>query len=519
MDPLNRSFETSLSQPESVSGNASARISESLSGHSLQYRPGRNHSHKKSPRLLRVMKFGGTSVGDASCIRRVVEIVRAASRSCDVVVVVSAMAGVTNKLIAAAEYAQAGNRSMASEVFEQLRRQHETAVIQLALSSQYMGWLASKIKHLLREGEELSQDMVLRRELTPSASDSISSLGERLSAPLVAAALADQGVASEVIESTELVVTDSSHGAAEPYMEWTRTRCQARLRPLLHQGIVPVVTGFLGATLQGVLTTLGRGGSDYSATIVGSAMDASEVVIWTDVDGVMTADPRLVSGACTIPEISYREATDLAYFGAKVLHPKTLFPLMRSETPVWIRNTFAPERPGTKITPHGHQNGRGIKALTSNNDFVLIRVGGPAITGGPQVLDRILRTAASVAPDVLLMSHSASPGDVRCVVLYKFAERVAEALKWAFARELACGNANYIISDQAVALLTMIGEKLHVMPEITGRLLSALSRENVGVLGVSQGSSASTISLVIACKDTNAAIAIAHQEFQLGASF
>ena len=200
------------------------------------------------------------------------------------------------------------------------------------------------------------------RELTLRARDAISSLGERLSAPLVAAALASRGIEAEAIEATELVVTDSNHGAAEPQMETTRQRLRSPLRPLLQRGIVPVVTGCLGATAEGVLTTLGRGGSDYSATILGAALEADEVIIWTDVDGVLTADPRLVSGANTIPEISYSEAAELAFFGAKVLHQKALRPLMRSEIPVWICNTFAPERRGTKITPSGSQNSGGVKA-------------------------------------------------------------------------------------------------------------------------------------------------------------
>jgi aspartate kinase len=165
--------------------------------------------------------------------------------------------------------------------------------------------------------------------------------------------LEENGVASEAIEATELIQTDSCHGAADPDMDLTRELCQERLRPLVRKGVVPVVTGFIGATAKGVLTTLGRGGSDYSATILGAALDADEAIIWTDVDGLMTADPRLVPGASTIAEISYREAEEMARLGAKVLHPKTLIALTQSGIPLWIRNTFAPELAGTKITPAG----------------------------------------------------------------------------------------------------------------------------------------------------------------------
>ncbi|MGB6804647.1 MAG: aspartate kinase, partial [Candidatus Sulfotelmatobacter sp.] len=210
-----------------------------------------------------------------------------------------------------------------------------------------------QMEQIFREGERLCQGTALLRELTLRARDSISSLGERLSAPLIAAALTECGVASEAIEATELIETDSCHGCADPRMEVTGERCEARLRPLLQKGVVPVVTGFIGATAEGVLTTLGRGGSDYSATILGASLEADEVTIWTDVNGLMTADPRLVPDASTIAEISYREAEEMAHLGAKVLHPKTLIALTQSGIPLWIRNTFAPELAGTKITPAG----------------------------------------------------------------------------------------------------------------------------------------------------------------------
>jgi aspartate kinase len=372
---------------------------------------------------------------------------------------------------------------MVAKIFKELRRQHETAVVELALSPAYRSELNARVDHLFRECEEQCKEAAFRRELSLAAIDSISSLGERLSAPLVGAALAEHGVAIEVIESTELIVTDSSHGAAEPRMEWTRERCQARLLPLVSQSIVPVVTGFIGATLQGAPTTLGRGGSDYSATIVGSAMDAGEVMIWTDVDGVLTADPRLVADARTIPELSHREATELAYFGAKVLHPKTLLPLMRSETPVWIRNTFAPERRGTKITPHGIRDGGGVKALTSNSDIALIRLRGRAIADVPDVSDRVLESAARVASDALLISRPASRCEVCCVIPSKFANLAVEALRSAFAQELACGKVSHVILDQAVALVTMVGQKLCDTAGIVGRLQDSLHCENLKILG------------------------------------
>src|SRR2546427_4043755 len=260
-------------------------------------------------------------------------------------------------------------------------------------------------------------------------------------------------MASEGIEDTELLVTDSYHGGAEPRMTLTRERSQTRLRPLLQQGIVPVVTGFIGATPEGALTTLGRGGSDYSATILGAALDADEVIIWTDVDGLLTADPRLVPGACTIAEISYREAAELAHFGAKVLHPKTVRAVMQCRIPLWIRHTFTPERPGTKITPAGPPNNGGVKALTAISDVALITVGGPGIVGGPDVLGRTFATTAAVRANVLLVSQSSSHKYFCLVVSSTVSKRTVEALRREFAQDLAHEKVEHITVDSNIGVV------------------------------------------------------------------
>jgi bifunctional aspartokinase / homoserine dehydrogenase 1 len=237
---------------------------------------------------------------------------------------------------------------------------------------------------LLNQITDLCRGTSLLGELTPRALDGISSVGERLSARLVATALRELGVASVAVDATELIVIDARHGQAQPLMSQTRERATARLLPLLEQDMSPIVTGFIGATQEGRLTTLGRGGSDYSATILGAVLDASEVIIWTDVDGVLSADPRLVEDARTLNEISYNEAAELAYFGAKVLHPKTLRPVTEAGVPVWIRNSFVPENPGTKITPMGSPSSSGVKAITVISDITLITLAGAGIDQSQQ---------------------------------------------------------------------------------------------------------------------------------------
>ncbi|MGD0425382.1 MAG: aspartate kinase [Candidatus Acidiferrales bacterium] len=464
---------------------------------------------------LQVMKFGGTSVGDASCIARVAEIVAKASRVGPLVVVVSAMSGVTNRLIEAATCSETGDRERAAELLEALREQHFEALKILIQNPETRNLIALGIEELLREAQRLCEGTALIHELTVRTLDSVSSLGERLSAPLVAGALSERGVRSEAIEATALIVTDSYHGAAEPLMEPTKARCEARLRPLLQQGVVPVITGFIGATAEGVLTTLGRGGSDYSATILGGALAADEVIIWTDVNGVLTADPRLVPGARTIPEISYREAAELAHFGAKVLHPKTLRAVTQSGIPVWIRNTFEPEHPGTKITPQGRSSSAGVKALTAIRDVSLIAVGGPGIVGLPDVVGRTFSTTSNVRANVLLISQSSSQNDICFIVFSSDAKRTVDALRQQFAQDLMHQKVEHITLDPNIAIVAVVGENMRGTVGMAGRTFSVLGRENINIIAIAQGSSETNISFVVSSQDMKRALLAVHQEFAL----
>ncbi|MGB7603122.1 MAG: aspartate kinase [Candidatus Sulfotelmatobacter sp.] len=405
-------------------------------------------------RPLQILKFGGTSVGDASSIRRVAEVVRNAADESDLVVVVSAMAGVTNSLLEAAARAEAGDLSAAQAIFTTLRAQHDRVLSSLVHCAEQRTAIHNKMQDCYEQGEQLCKRAESLRELSLRDRDLISSLGERLCAPLVAAALMAYGVRSEAIEATEIVITDSCHGAANPCMDATRERCAGRVDELLEQGIVPVITGFIGATPDGVLTTLGRGGSDYSATIMGAALDANEVIIWTDVNGLMTADPRVVAEACTIPEISYHEAGELARFGAKVLHPKTLRALTQCGIPLWIRNTFAPHLPGTRITPAGPAIQRGVKGLTA-------------------------------------MVHCEAAG------------------------EPAHRNVDDITHDQSAAIVTAVGMDIR-STEAAARMLGALALAQVNVVAMFEGASGCSVSVVVGGKDKTAALVTLHREFQLG---
>jgi len=464
---------------------------------------------------LQVMKFGGTSVGNAECIARAAEIIAKTAREMRCVAVVSAMSGVTNRLIEAAKTAQAGNAAGATAIMESLRAQHESALESLVRNAEESERVRQKMEAVLAQGLRFCGGTALLRELSPRTLDTISSLGERLSAPLVAAAVKELGLQSEAVEATELIVTDGYHGGAEPQMDFTRGKSQARLGPLLERGVVPIVTGFLGCSTSGEITTLGRGGSDYSATILGAALDADEVIIWTDVDGVLSADPRLVPDAQTIPGISYREAAELAYFGAKVLHPKTLRPVMDAAIPVWIRNSFEPSKLGTKITPEGQNTSGGVKALTAIRDVTLISVGGPGIVGLTDVVGRTFSTTAEVRASVLIISQSSSQNDICFCVSSTDAQRTVEALREEFAQDLAHQKVEHITVDPQIAIVAAIGQNMRGTPGIAGKTFSAMGKESVNIIAIAQGSSETNISFVIEEKSVMAALRSLHREFGL----
>ncbi len=462
-----------------------------------------------------VMKFGGTSVGDADCVRRAAAIVRSAAAHGPVVVVVSAMSGVTNRLIQAAHRAEAGEHDFLPALIDELSRQHMGALEALVRDSKKRTEIADVCRKVLSELERLLRGTSLLRELTPRALDAISGIGERLSAPLVAGAICETGAHSVAVSATEVIVTDAHHGRAEPLMAPTRERAERRLRPLLEQGIAPVVTGFIAATLEGIQTTLGRGGSDYSATILGAALGAQETVIWTDVDGVKTADPRLVPEARTIPEISYNEAAELAYFGAKVLHPNTLRPVTAAGVPVWIRNSFAPEKPGTKITAEGMPTGGGVKALTAIRDVTLVTVGGPGIVGLPDVLARSFAATAETRTNVLLVSQSSSQNDICFVISSADEKRTLKALRDAFAPEIAEQTVEHVTANPDIAVIAVVGENMRGTPGVAGRTFGALGRQGVNIIAIAQGSSEYNISLVVQESCMQRALAALHTEFHL----
>jgi aspartokinase/homoserine dehydrogenase 1 len=464
---------------------------------------------------VKVMKFGGTSMGDAACIKRVGQIIADAFVDNSLVVIVSAMGGVTNRLIEAAQNSARGDAHAANDLFETLRAQHLATIENLLSDHSARAQIALTIETILKEVMSLCRGIALLRELTPRALDTISSAGERMSARLLASALCERGLKGIALDATELIVTDNEYGQAEPLMNQTRERASANLLPLVEEGAIPVVTGFIGATVDGTLTTLGRGGSDYSATILGAALDAEEVIIWTDVDGVLTADPRLVADARTLCEISYNEAAELAYFGAKVLHPKTLRPVADASIPVWIRNSFAPERPGTKITATGHPTARGVKAITAIKDVSLITVGGRGMFGVPGIAAKTFAATARARTSVMLISQSSSENDICFIVNSTDVARTLEMLRQEFADDPAHRQVEHIHVNTEIAIVAVVGDKMRGTPGIAGRTFSALGKRGVNIIAIAQGSSEYNVSCVVEAGAMREAVLAVHTEFGL----
>jgi len=460
------------------------------------------------------MKFGGTSVGSAE---RIVEAAQLAKRSAAeghrVVVVTSAMSGITNQLIAAAESAAAGHwePSMRDNIF----RKHEEVAAVVISDPVRRAEALEKIAGRLDQLEKLCFGLSMVHELTPRLLDAISGIGECLSAPLLAGAIASAGLRSVAIEASELIVTNDQFGAAEPLMDPTRETARARLGPLLDGGVIPVVTGFIAATGDGVTTTLGRGGSDYSASILGAVLDADEIWIWTDVNGVMSANPSEVPEARTLREISYSEAAEMAFYGAKVLHYKTILPACEKRIPVLILNSFNPDDQGTRVTVDGRPSSRGVKAVTSFRNVSMITISGRGMQGIPGIAARAFAVVAAERASLMMISQASSANNLSFVVGSAEAPRLVRALRAVLEIDLHQGHIDTIDQDDNVAVVAVVGDRMRGVPGIAGRVFAALGESGVNVVAISQGSSELNISLIVRENDSAMAVRAIHQAFRL----
>ena len=448
-----------------------------------------------------VQKFGGTSVADSAAIRRLIEIVRAA-RTRDKrgpAVVVSAMSGVTDVLLSLAASAGSSLLDEALAGTRHIRDRHAKASRDLVAGPALDGLLA-QIDAEIEALADIARALAVLREVSPRTLDVVAAIGELLSSRIVAAALIAAGIPAEWIDARLAIVTDDEHTRATPLRDETNERLQSSVRPVLDGGRVPVVGGFVGATLAGHTSTLGRGGSDYSGALVGAGIDASEIQIWTDVDGMLTADPRVIRNPRLVAQLSFGEASELAYFGAKVLHPSTILPAVERNIPVRILNSWKPDAAGTLISNTGFPARRGLTGLASKRDVAVIDITSTRMLMAYGFLRRVFevferfRTAVDMVT-TSEVSVSVTVDDVRHL------DRIAEAL---------CEFAEVSV-EHHMSLLCAVGDVLQSEPEMAARVVGVL--EEVPLRMISQAASRRNITVVLRPADLPHAMERLHEEF------
>ena len=459
------------------------------------------------------MKFGGTSVGSATAVAQAAEMVLSGAEQWEqVVVVVSAANGATDALIRGASTAASGDGETYLSVQAELRERHHEVIHELLASSSECSSLLAMVDEHLAEFATFCRSIHVLGEVTPRAMDTIVSVGERMNARILAALLRQRGACSEAVDATQLIITDATFQQAVPLMEPTRARVAERLLPLLADGVIPIVTGFIGATLQGETTTLGRGGSDFSAAILGDCLDSDEVWIWTDVDGVMTADPRQVPQAQLIPVLSYGEVAELAYFGARVLHPRAIRPVVERDIPLWVKNTFHPSCPGTRIVREAENASGAVKAVTAIERLSMVTVEGRGMLGVPGIAARTFAAVASQGASVLMISQASSEQSICFVIPTDTVPLVVTAIEEEMATELRRRDIDRVSSLNDVVIVTAVGAGLRRTPGVAARTFGALAQSNINVIAVAQGSSECSISLVVSAQDAGDAVRQIHNE-------
>ncbi|HET7871052.1 MAG TPA: lysine-sensitive aspartokinase 3 [Terriglobales bacterium] len=445
-----------------------------------------------------VMKFGGTSVQDADAIDRVAAIVRERLNE-KPVVVVSALAKITDQLLAMAGAAGAGERNKALELSRAARERHYNTAVDL-LGTHAFEQIAPELEADFNSLDELLRGVVAVSELTPRTTDTIAGFGERISSKIAAAAFSQRGIEAAHVDSRDCIVTDNNFGKAVPQFEETDARLAQIAKPLLECGRVPVMGGFIAATREGVSTTLGRGGSDFSAAIVGAGLGATRIEIWTDVDGMMTTDPNLCPEARRIRTISFEEAAELAYFGAKVLHPATLLPAIQNNIPVLILNSRNPRCDGTRITAAAPKSRNIFKAIAAKKRITVVDVVATRMLMAHGFLKSIFEVFANHRCPVDMVSTS----EVSVSVTVDSNESIA-----AIAADL--GKLADVKYEGRKAIVCLVGENIRNTPGIAAKVFGAIPDVNIQM--ISQGASEINISFVIDEPDVPKVVSRLHQVF------
>src|SRR5919205_431844 len=461
-----------------------------------------------------VMKFGGTAVDSPDKVRHVAQLIKSYKKGNEIVCVVSAVRGMTDGLLSIADSVKRGDKTALEEFVKKCTSTHmqiaEGAISDKKLKSEAL----ATVKRIISELEDVLGGIVLLGEVTARSLDYLLSFGERLSTPIVSFALQDLSIKSEHLTGKEVgILTDSNFGEARPLMDTTKLKVSHKLEPMLKQDIIPVVTGFIGSDQYGNITTIGRGGSDYTATIIGVSIGAEEVWLWSDVDGLMTADPKLVMNAKVLKEVSFAEAMEMALFGAKYMHPRALEPVIDTKIPIRIRNTFNLNDNGTIITQDpSKQSQKIVKSVSVIRHTALIDVSGGGMVGAPGTAARIFDALAKNRVNIMMISQSPSESSISIVVRKSDLDKATTTLELNLLGKII----KQVNVNDDVAVIAVVGSGMRGIKGVAARVFNAVAKRNVHVIMIAQGSSELNLAFVVNDSDCEQVVIALHDEFELG---
>ena len=460
-----------------------------------------------------VIKFGGTSISTGKNIKIVTRYLHSLSKQNQIVTVCSAVSGVTDDLIQISKFIQKGNKEKANQLAKTIIKKHKQLAEESITKSQNKKKLIEKLNSDFNELEELLHGMILLGEVTPRSLDYLISFGERLSIILVSFAIQDLGKKSIPLTGKEAgIITDSNFGEAKPLMDTTRIRVSKIIEPLLDKKVIPVVGGFTGADQHGSITTFGRGGSDYTATTIASCLKADEIWLMSDVDGLMTADPKIIKNSKVLKEVSYTEAIEMALFGAKQIHPRTFEPLLAKKIPMRIRNTFNTKNLGTYVTASPDAaTKKTVKCVSAIRNNGLIDVRGGSMVGAPGTAAKIFSILAKVGVNIMMISQSPSESSISIVVKKADLDKAVSALEMNLLGKLI----KKLEVTTNVSIIALIGSGMRGTVGVASRVFDAVAKKRVNVVMIAQGSSELNIAFIVKDASCNSVVQVLHNEFEL----
>ncbi len=466
---------------------------------------------------MKVLKFGGAALADYQNIKNCKDYIKylVKNESGDLIVVVSAMKDVTDLLINTLDLAVEDNQENVLRNLFTVQTKFETVVDNLIQSLSIKSNLKEFISKTILEMNSILKSITILREYTPKMYDNFIVYGEKISSTLVAHTLTDYEIPAQQVNGEDLIVTDNNFNFAYPDLKLSTAKIQNVLPGLLNEGVIPVVTGFVGANLKGEITTLGRGGTDFSASIMAYGMDADEAWFLKEVDGIMTADPQIVKNAVNIRSMTYSEVSELSYFGAKVLHPIAIHPLKEKKIHSYVKNVYEFDSAGTCITNSQMENGKTTRAITYIKSVSIVNIQGQGMIGVPGVAGRVFTATGAENINILMISQSSSEQNISFVIGKGEMKKTLEVLNAEFELEILKGQIDEITAENSLSIISVVGAGMKNTPGISGNLFSALGENNINVKLIAQGSSELNISFVIETEFLENALNCIHNKFHL----